>query len=110
MKIFQDSNEKKENFELSIESENLNYSENSSFIKNIEENNANNKKITFLKHKFSMIQKHLLNFINNLEQLLMDDVINIYDLFIIFIVLLKFLRSFTPAVKNFSKTLKESKD
>lgn len=78
VKIFQDSNEKKENFDLSIDSEHLNYSENSSFIKNIEENNLNNKKITFLKHKFSMMQKHLLNFMNNLEQLLMDDVFSIY--------------------------------
>lgn len=73
IQIFKDSYQKEDNFDISFDEEKQNYSENSLF-ENIEENNINNKKITFLKHKFCMLQKNLLNFMDNLEQFIMDNV------------------------------------
>jgi len=64
-----------DNDHISLDEEELNYSGNSSFLQNIEENNLNLKKINFLKHKLCLLQKHLTNFIDTFEHFIMDNVI-----------------------------------
>ena len=64
-----------DNDHISLDEEELNYSGNSSFLQNIEENNLNLKKINFLKHKLCLLQKHLTNCIDTFEHFIMDNVI-----------------------------------
>lgn len=78
-----------EDYEVSLDDEEMNYSGNSSLIKNIQDNKMNNKKIFYLKHKCCMLQKNLNNFIDNYEQFIMDNVKKIVDLNIFFFMLLR---------------------
>ena len=83
VKFYKNSFENEE-FEVSLNNDELNNSGNSSFLKIIEENNLIKKKLNFLKHKFCMLQKHLNNFMDNYEQFIMDNVTIYFEFYLNF--------------------------